>query len=466
MKTLSRQFWVLSFFLSVVFLTGGSSRHDAQSTLVLNPLSIIICSFALYNINLEQISRYRTVFVVIVGLIVLTILHIIPLPSALWQMLPNRDLIVLIDDLLKFSEQWRPLTITPMNGVYSLFSLFTPLAIYLLAVQIQREELQKLLPLILILCASSGLLGVLQIVGDPNGPFYLYRITNNGSAVGLFANRNHSALLLVIMIPMLALYASLQAPKKTTAKTRTLLAVAAALVAIPLILVTGSRSGLLLLVIAFLGSALLYRPEAELRKGNNHSQNRRRRFVAVAVSATTIVMLGFVTYMLSRAEAVERLFSGVSGVDSRGGFWLVIVDLAWKYFPFGSGAGSFVEAYLIAEPNELLDPTYLNHAHNDWIELVMTMGLPGVGLLIYWIVAYIRNGYIVWRGLDTRMSAVLFGRMATIAMALIALASFSDYPLRTPIFMAVATLLAMWIESAASVRPLFVDAQTESAVGA
>src|SRR3546814_18783044 len=58
----------------------------------------------------------------------------------------------------------------------------------------------------------SGGLGLAQVIGPRDGPLYLYEITNNGSAVGLFANRNHQAALLACLFPMLAVYASIDHP--------------------------------------------------------------------------------------------------------------------------------------------------------------------------------------------------------------------------------------------------------------
>src|SRR5205823_2522715 len=51
--------------------------------------------------------------------------------------------------------------------------------------------------------AIAGLaLGVAQMAAPAGGAVYLYRTTNAGSLVGLFANRNHEAAMLVALLPL------------------------------------------------------------------------------------------------------------------------------------------------------------------------------------------------------------------------------------------------------------------------
>jgi O-antigen ligase len=151
------------------------------------------------------------------------------------------------------------------------------------------------------------------------------------------------------------------------------------------------------------------------------------------------------TYFLSRAEAIERLFMKASGEDSRTDFWAVSVDLFWKYFPWGSGSGSFVEAYQIVEPARLLDATYLNRAHNDWVETAVTFGLPGVVALSVAAIAFGIRSYRLWRNADGSERAVAHGRLASVMIAMIAIASVSDYPLRTPTMMGLFAIFALWL---------------------
>jgi hypothetical protein len=46
--------------------------------------------------------------------------------------------------------------------------------------------------------------------------------------------------------------------------------------------------------------------------------------------------------------------------------------------------------------------------------------------------------------MDGKRSSVIFGRMAGVAIAILGIASVTDYPLRTPTFMCVFAVLTLW----------------------
>lgn len=448
----SLQFWLLAAFLLLVFLCGGASRIDVQSLLILRPASILVCALAAMTLTREQIRRHRGLLAAATVLFLLAALHLIPLPPALWQSLPGREAAIAIDALAGLNEVWRPLTLTPMNGWHALVALFAPLAVLLLGIQLGKEDRYRLLPLVLGLGALSGLIGLLQVIGNPRGPLYFYRITNHGAAVGLFANRNHAATLLACLFPMLAVYASAAKATVDQQNSRQLQAAAMAIVLVPLILVTGSRAGLVTAGLGLLAAPLLFRRPAPGRKLRR--ENAGFKIGARPILATmALLSVGFLTIFFARAEAIERLFAPSSPDDNRLDFWRVSIAMFRDYFPFGSGSGSYVEAFQIVEPNRILDATYLNHAHNDWVEIAVTFGLPGVLLMLVAVFLYTRRTYRLWRSGDGTRRSIAFGRMAGVAMALIGIASMTDYPLRTPIIACLFAILLLW----------FVDAGDEPA---
>lgn len=438
----SAQYWILAFFLLILFATGGASRADVQSLIILRPISVIVCALACTTLRREHVVERVWFLGGTAAIFALALLHLIPLPPVLWQSLAGRQDLVAVEKLVGFSDVWRPLTLAPMNGWHALLSLFVPLAVVLLGIQLTRDDLFRLLPLVIALATLSGLLGLLQVIGDPQGALYFYRITNNGSAVGLFANRNHAATLLACLFPMLAVYTSTARGEADTVRTRQMVVAAVVIVLVPLILVTGSRSGLIGAVIGLATAALLYRQPTDVR---TMRRGRPSSIKALPVlTSIAIVSLAFLTYFLSRAEAIERLFSKKFDQEERTDFLVVSVELFWKYFPWGSGSGSFVEAFQILEPNYLLDATYLNRAHNDWVETAVTFGLPGIIGLTLASAAFLWRSFLLWCSADASRKYVAFGRLASVCMVIIAIASVSDYPLRTPTMMGVFAILALW----------------------
>ncbi len=442
------QFWILAAFLIVVFLTGGASRVDVQSLPILRPFSVLICAIALMSLRRHHLEGRHSLFAAFTIALVLALTHVIPLPPSIWQALPGRAELMAVDSLTSIKDQWRPLTIAPANGWHAFASLFAPLAVLLLGVQLGRDDLRRLLPLVIGLGAISGLVGLLQVISDPQGPLYLYRITNNGAAVGLFSNRNHAATLLACLFPLLAVYASIATGTEDQIKARRLLSASVAIVLVPLILVTGSRSGLISGILGLVAAGLIYRRPADGRKVR---RGDARKFVGTVpiLSGIAAISLGFLTFFFSRAEAIERLFAETADV-SRFDYWSLSVDIFWKYFPWGSGSGSFVEAFLIAEPNSLLTAEYVNRAHNDWIETAVTFGLPGLLLLASSVVLFAVQGYRIWAVADGGSRSVALARAASAAILIVAIASLSDYPLRTPTMMSLFALYLLWFANARS----------------
>ena len=251
----------------------------------------------------------------------LALLHLIPLPPALWQSLAGRQDLVTVEKLVGLTNIWRPLTLAPMNGWHALLSLVAPLAVILLGIQLKREDLFRLLSLVIALSTLSGLLGLLQVVGDPNSSLYFYRITNNGAAVGLFANRNHAATLLACLFPMLAVFAATARGEVDAVRMRQMIAAAIAIVLVPLILVTGSRSGLVGAVLGLVAAAMLYHQPTDFRTVRRGKPNQ---FKAIPIlGGLGVLSLALLTYFLSRAEAIERLFVGSTSDESRADFWAV-----------------------------------------------------------------------------------------------------------------------------------------------
>jgi len=436
-------FSLLATFIVLVFLTGGGSRSDISSLIILRPISIIFCGIAIYSLSREVVAQNKTILCIAVMIFFLPLLQLIPMPPQFWHMLPAREIVVKIDKLVGLESQWRPISITPSETWNSVYSLFVPLTVLLFGIQLDQEQKKSLLPLILGLGIFSGLWGILQISGDPNGPAYLYRITNNGSSVGLFANRNHAAVFLTILIPMLAVFVSVQTKKSANRRARIVAAIAAGAIVIPLILVTGSRAGLILGVVGLISAPLVFRKP----KYANTQKARTHRLSKWQASGVAILGMGLVaaTIAMSRAPALSRLMEDKGLEGMRLSTADIVFELAWSVFPLGSGYGSFVDMYKVVEPDDLLGPTYFNHAHNDWLELFLTGGAPAVLLLMVVLAACFRQAYYIFRQSIFSNDAIIYGRLGFIILCVLGLASVVDYPLRVPSLMCVWVVASIWL---------------------
>lgn len=101
--------------------------------------------------------------------------------------------------------------------------------------------------------------------------------------------------------------------------------------------------------------------------------------------------------------------------------------------PLGSGYGTFDIVYPSAEPDTAISGTFVNHAHNEVLELILEGGIPAALALVVYL------GLLVWRLPVARRSPLCLAALCGIGF--IAVHSLFDYPLRTGAMMAVFTLL-------------------------
>lgn len=441
----SLYFWGMAAFLALAFFTGGGTRVDIQSSAILLPTSVLMCGAALITIRREHLRGHGWFALLFALSALLVVIHIVPLPNNVWSNVPGRQLVSEIDQVAGLGALWRPITLTPANGWHALASLLPALAVFLVGIQLSREDLYRLLVVMIGIGLLSAVFGVLQIVGSYDGPFYLYDITSNGYAVGLFANRNHAATQFACIFPMLAVFASSldNESNPSRARSKAIFSAMIAAILVPLVLITGSRTGAVLALLGLASTVLLY-------KGQRHDQGRKQdksSKVGMGAALAIFALLSMIalSVIFARAASIDRFMTQSNVDDVRFEYWRIAVEMFWKYFPLGSGAGSFAEAFQIDEPAQLLANTYLNRAHNDWLETAVTFGIPGIAILFFAMLAYSKRTKIAWSSTDRLSRSILYARMASISIGLIGLASITDYPLRTSSLMCFLVVLVLWL---------------------
>lgn len=438
-------FLSLAGLLIIAFLLGGGGRSDINSLVLLRPIGVIATAIGLWSLTREQVRANRFLFGMAVAIFALVMLQLIPLPPSVWHVLPGRELAVLIDRTALNEAIWRPLTLTPFATWNSFFSLFLPFSVLVLGVQIGERHHKMLLALLLVLCAVSGLLGMLQVIGSAESSLYFYEVTNSGAAVGLFANRNHQAILLSAVFPMLAVFAYTAQPEKNKLPIKTWLAIGGAAVLVPLLLVTGSRSGLLLGIVGIAAAAILLRDLPRPERTKASARKPRLTMIRYAVAAGVLLLLALATVFMSRAEAIKRLLEGDELSGPRLPMWALGWDLMLKYFPFGAGFGAITTVYEIDQPKQSLRPTYANHLHNDWLEVIVTGGFLAGFLMIVAALAWSRATIACFRVQGRSDRELLMAKLGSAITLVFVLGSFVDYPLRTPSLACVFVLAAVWL---------------------
>lgn len=431
----SLSFILLIFFFAVLEIAGGTSRSDQLAQPIVRGAAWLLLIVAVLFGKRKQVLVERPVWIFLFAMIALAILQLIPLPPKVWGALPGRERFLEAALLAGAKQPWRPLALVPSAALNALSSMVVPLAVLVFATGLPARERKWLPTLILVLVTVAMLVGLLQLTGARIDDPFIDSVP--GAISGNFANRNHFALFLsfgVLVVPVWAFGG------RTASKWRWPAASGLAMLFFLTILATGSRAGMAVGLIAVILSLGLTKRHIQ------HAFQRYPRWLLPALAIATIGLAGTaitVSIWADRAVSIHRLFVVTSESEMRREALPAIWRATRDYLPFGSGLGAFATVYQIYEPSNLLSISYLNRAHNDYLEIALTTGLPGLTLLIcalgWWLVAGIRT----WRAASSSKYAI--SKVGWGILLIVFVASVFDYPARTPLMMAIITLAALWL---------------------
>jgi O-antigen ligase len=314
--------------------------------------------------------------------------------------------------------------------------LLPPAAAFLLVLRAPDPSRKLLVGGILIAALLMVGLGVVQLLSGPVA-FRPYAITNPGRAVGMFANANHFATLLLCALPFsgyLAARGVRHGSKAKKASGFTVAVTTALFLAIGVVSV-GSLAGYGLLLVTAAAAALIYRRAAV----------GALSWVWIAsVGALFLLFLGLAFAGPLQEQAITGKLSDQR--TSRKAMAATTVEVIKDSFPAGTGLGSFPQVYRTYENQDAVGSELVNHAHNDYLEFVMELGLAGLILILAFIFWWASRTIHVWR---SSFKGGDLGRAASVVVLVVLLHSMVDYPIRTSamavfVAMACALMVPVW----------------------
>jgi O-antigen ligase len=416
-------------YLILCLLLGGASAAGAVGNALLQLVGLALILLSLWNLRRSGLPpEARGLVWVVLAFILIALVSLVPLPQGVWQGLPGREHVVRGYSLLGMPPVSLPLSLDRNGTIASLLSIIPPAAMFLLLVQVQERQRRWLAFALLGFAALSIVLGAFQLFGGPDSNLRFYEITNRSAAVGFFANRNHLATLLLCALPFAGYLAarSLSRGRSRGRASRSggmIISISVALFLVAGIATVGSLAGFGLLLPAALTSLLIYRRAVGPLSGS--------WLAALAAVAALFVALAFVGPMSQKA-----LSDKAGSASSRQAIAGRTIDAIEDFAPAGSGLGTFQNVYRLYDDPTRTDREYVNHAHNDYLEAALELGLAGLLLIAAFVAWWGRRVYEVWRG-DSE-GAVL-ARAGSVIIGIVLLHSLVDYPIRTA---AIAALFA------------------------
>jgi len=428
---------LLAFEVAVL---GGSSRYDAIQLIALLPLSCLVAGYCLATTWSLDWARVRVPAILLLAWTVLTLLQLVPLPPDVWHALPGRAPMVAVAEAIG-DERWRPLSMAPWRTEHALWALSVPMAALLVFVALRDRAISFAIFAMIAIATASGLLGILQISTGGDSVLYFYDITNPNTPVGLFANRNHTAMFNATI--MIVIAATARAAPRPLAPWHLPALGAAFFTLLMCQFINGSRAGMGLTLLALVFSALIML-QASREKGNKRAQGgllsvfpRGDRRIAVLLFGIALA-LGALFFFADRLPGLSAMIEENPLADLRYQLTPIVSRMVWLYFPWGIGFGAFENVFYIHEPTAMLGPSYVNQAHNDLLQTVLEGGLPALAIILamfFWSAHLIRS--LILRDADSRV----IGLAAVGVGVLLVFGSGADYPLRAPLFQ----MVAVWL---------------------
>lgn len=425
----------LLFVFGCFALFGGGARFDIYSLLFLRPLGAIAFVTGLFALWRRGYYDLKPLLLLMAAVILVIGFQLIPLPAGLWTSLPGRDVYAEVARLTGTTDVAHPISLYPSLTENAFFAVLLPSSILLFFAAATERFRALALWAVLIFAGLSTVLGLLQLLGSDSSALYFYAITNKDSVVGLFANRNHQAALLAVMPPVL-IWAALSLSRR---KNWPLASAAGIWMIMGLLtLAGGSRSGLLFFLLSSFLSAFLV-PRKVIERSRLYAKLGNR--TSYAIGGGMAVLIGAVALISGRTNSAENLSIGEVSGDVRWEMYETTWTMLTDFFPVGGGGGTLVEVYGLYETPDMIRNAYVNHAHNDYLEIGYAYGLPGMLLIVAALLLVAVRAVKVWRW-KSDSNHCLAARASSIGLLVLALFSVVDYPLRTPSLASVAVILA------------------------
>ncbi|CAN5214493.1 hypothetical protein BH11PSE14_BH11PSE14_02810 [soil metagenome] len=390
--------------LLLVALAFGGGLKGGGDALV-HAMGVLALGVALTRWRWRRLGRTQQVMAWCLAFAVgLALLQLIPLPIGWYERLPERADIVADLHGAGLYPHWLSMTLDHWATLRALLSVTTFAAMWMLCTSLPMELRIRLLKLAVVAAIPLALLGFAQSS---------MKLDTTG-ANAMFANRNHFASLMAMLLPLAFVAAresrSRQLPGGAVLwlATTVILLLAAAL--------SFSRTGFLLACLASLA--------ALLSQANRRSLNPSGSTGALAALAVAAIAVGYFAF-----DRLDARFASDISTDLR---WTLLsrgLPLLQAWLPWGSGLGTFGPVYGMTEPLQSLGQyVAAPYAHDELLQVGIEAGWPGLLLAG----TFVGSIAVAVAGAFRRHSPAGDWRRAAAISAVVPLVhSLVDYPLRT-----------------------------------
>jgi len=381
---------------------------------------------------------FKILFAVFIGI---AVLQVIPLPLSVLKAVSPRSAEIHAGAAVG-AAAWRTLSLAPNLSVYELLKYLSyALFAFVVFHSVRTKKQAEYLVLLMILAGVfQAVYGLVMLFGGSSEIFGWKNRWNQGSASGTFVNRDHYSAFLEMVFPLavgfLLAKANFFSLKKGISFREKILwfgqerlGKAAILTLVSVVIGVGlffsrSRSGILIFFLTVFLMAIALSAGGRGVSGERGRGQRARR----AIRTITLAVL-FTVVIIGVRPIIERFSLEGIRSEARPVFYRLTMEMVRNFPLFGTGPGTYVYAYTMFEKKDL--GGVLEHAHNDYLEVLAESGIAGGGCLILLAFGALGFVFVKWMGRrDDFVRGIVLGCLAGVAAIL--LHSLADFSLRMP----------------------------------
>ncbi len=306
-------------------------------------------------------------------------------------------------------DVWMPVSVSLERTLASLFFYLTCVGLYLLATQCLADatQLKKTVRIVTTFAGLYALVAILEALVSNGRILWVLMPWPDyaGKPFGTYVNGNHFAGLMAMLLPLCFMLYLVDKPAALYGDWKErlidycsdprmgkhLMAGSAALLSATGVFLSLSRGG----IISMLGAMLILCLLLLWRK-----QYRRQALILIGFIVVLFFFVGLFGWeaIFERFARIRNLQGDLS--DGRLSYWADCLAL-FKDFPlFGSGFGSFIDSYA-GYQTLFQSQSVVDHAHNDYVELLAEAGLTGLILAAWAALQVLRDS---WQAFGRRRS--------------------------------------------------------------
>jgi hypothetical protein len=315
----------------------------------------------------------------------LGLLYLLPLPAALWNVLPGRALYGQLLSMAGIPQPgWLPASLVPDATLVSVLAGIPLAAAFIAGLAVRLPQLKLVLKVLVAAAFFQVAIGLLQSAGGSNSSLY-FDVEFGGRPLGTFANTNHFAnyLAMALAAYVWVAWTKLSQPRRPqhgqAAAFRRALVIWGAGAVLLLVGLLASRSR---------GAALAGLPAAmaafavALMVGPRSRPWRTSLLIVGGVVAVGVALVG-----LDAVVAKFDLRSLAKDASFRTLLASTTLDGAAEFWPLGAGWGTYAEVYPRFQPSSIVGTA--DYAHQDYAQMLFEGGIFAVLLaaVFAWLAA-------------------------------------------------------------------------------